>query len=99
MKKFFLVAVFMLVTACYTTTIQSGSILIGTGLPAPAADTCQAHQYAYLIDQDASVLERILLLGKLRIIRPNQVVTMEFRPERINFKVDAEGQIRSIFCS
>jgi hypothetical protein len=40
-----------------------------------------------------------LLLGQVRVIRPNQAITMDFHPERINFNVSSDNRIRSIFCS
>lgn len=64
-----------------------------------AEDTCNASQYAALIGEDATALERVLLLGQVRVIRQNQAVTMDFRPERINFNVGSDNRIRSISCS
>lgn len=62
-------------------------------------DTCNASQYAALIGEDATTLERVLLLGQVRVIRQNQADTMDFRPERINFNVGSDNRIRSTSCS
>lgn len=68
--------------------------------PAPIAleDTCRAAPQAKLIGQDATALERVLILGQVRIIRPGSAVTLEYRPERINFEIGADNSIRKITC-
>jgi hypothetical protein len=66
--------------------------------PEPANDTCDAANYATLIGQPSTALERVLLMGKVRVIRPNQPVTMDFWPDRINFMIDENEQIARITC-
>ena len=51
-------------------------------VPPITEDTCGAAQFADLIGQDATALERRLYLGQVRVIRPGDAVTMDFRPER-----------------
>lgn len=73
----------------------------GPGLPpvAPIAeDTCNAAQYANLIGQDATALERVLLMGPVRVIRPGIGVTMDYSAARINFAIDESNQIARISC-
>jgi len=67
-------------------------------LPEPAADTCGANDYSGLIGQDASALERVLIMRPVRVIRPGMAVTMDFRPDRLNFDIDATNRIASIGC-
>ena len=67
-------------------------------LPAAENDTCAASEYGYLIGQDATTLETVLLLGKVRVIRPGQPVTMDFWPDRINFMIGEDERIVSINC-
>ncbi|MEL7181635.1 MAG: I78 family peptidase inhibitor [Pseudomonadota bacterium] len=67
-------------------------------LPPQLEDTCGARQFADLIGQDATSLERVLLLGPVRVIRPGDAVTRDFRVERINFMIDENETIRSIDC-
>ena len=67
-------------------------------LPANQDDTCGATQHADLIGQDATALERVLILGMVRVTRPGDMVTMDFRAERINFKIDAAENIEAITC-
>ncbi|SFR59134.1 Peptidase inhibitor I78 family protein [Yoonia tamlensis] len=67
-------------------------------LPAVQDDTCGANQRAHLIGRDATALERVLILGMVRVIRPDDMVTMDFREDRINFKIDAQEKIVAITC-
>ncbi|WP_296418126.1 I78 family peptidase inhibitor [Pseudooctadecabacter sp.] len=69
--------------------------------PVPAAtdDTCNAGRHAGLVGQDATALERVLILAPVRLIRPGQAVTMDFRPDRINFTIGPDNRITSISCN
>ncbi|EBA12042.1 I78 family peptidase inhibitor [Roseobacter sp. CCS2] len=67
-------------------------------LPPQLDDTCGARDYADLIGQDATALERVLLLGPVRVIRPGDMVTMDFRPDRVNFKIDENETIQGVDC-
>lgn len=67
-------------------------------VPQPPQDTCNAADFALLVGQDATALETVLLLGKVRVIRPGQAVTMDFRQERINFMIDEANRIEAIRC-
>ena len=64
----------------------------------PAADTCGAGPYAGLIGQPATALERVLILRQVRVIRPGDAVTMDFREDRINFLIDGSERIARITC-
>lgn len=67
-------------------------------VPTGANDTCGAAPYGYLIGQDATALERVLILRQVRVIRPLDAVSQDLRPERINFNIGADEQIRTITC-
>jgi hypothetical protein len=67
-------------------------------VPVGVADTCGAAPYGYLIGQDATALERVLILRQVRVIRPSDAVTEDFRPVRINFNIGADESIRTITC-
>ena len=94
MRKIFAIAPIVFLTACEVAAPPPLA-----PLPTPAQDTCNASAYSNLIGQDATALERVMLLGQVRVIRPGQAVTMDFRPDRINFNVGASNQITSIYCS
>lgn len=80
----------LLLVACATTQPAA--------LPAPSEDTCKAITHSALIGQDATALEKTLILGMVRVIRPGDAVTMDFRPSRINFTIDENEVISRIFC-
>lgn len=67
-------------------------------LPSLTEDTCNAGRYADLVGQDATALEKVLILGMVRVIRPGDAVTMDFRAERINFAIDSSEKISRISC-
>lgn len=67
-------------------------------LPVGLDDTCRAAAQSSLIGQDVTSLERVLLLGQVRVIRPGTVVTQDYRPERINFVIDSDDVITQITC-
>jgi len=67
-------------------------------LPQGLDDTCGAAEQAALIGQDVTALERVLLLGQVRVIRPGTVVTQDYRPERINFMIGQDDRITQITC-
>ena len=59
---------------------------------------CNAVNYADLAGQPVEELEKVLILGPVRVIRPGTAVTMDFIAERINFGVNADGVIERISC-
>lgn len=67
-------------------------------LPPMLEDTCRANEYANLIGQDATALERVLILGQVRVIRPGDFVTQDFRPNRLNFGIDSANKVIEISC-
>jgi len=70
-------------------------------IPIPAQsndDTCKASEYMHLVGEPASSLERVLILGRVRLIRPNTLVTHDYVPQRINFGIDAKETIVAITC-
>jgi hypothetical protein len=70
----------------------------GPVVPVEAEDTCGATPFARLIGQDATALERELILRQVRVIRPDMAVTMDYSEGRINFEVDDANLITRIFC-
>jgi hypothetical protein len=70
----------------------------GPALPPPDQDTCNANARSALIGQPATALERVYILGQVRIIRPGDAVTMDFSESRINFDLDSTDRIVRIFC-
>jgi hypothetical protein len=72
-----------------------GSITIDQGSP------CGARGLQDYVGQSAAVVEGTSFqgaLGPVRIIRPGDVVTQEFAPERLNFRIDAAGLVAAVDC-
>jgi hypothetical protein len=67
-------------------------------LPPMLEDTCGATDYANLIGQDATALEKVLILGMVRVIRPGDAVTQDFRPGRINFGINNANKVIEVSC-
>lgn len=63
----------------------------------PVPDTCNATGYAGLV---GAPLAAVTLPADLddRIIGPDTAVTLDFRPERINFVVDDNDVITEVRC-
>ena len=78
--------------------VLAGCTAADPPLPPQLEDTCGATAFATLIGQNATALERVLLLGPVRVIRPGDAVTMDFRPDRVNFKIDDNETIQAIDC-
>ncbi|MGZ9808904.1 I78 family peptidase inhibitor [Pseudoroseicyclus sp. H15] len=60
-------------------------------LPPPDQDSCRAAGYAGLIGREREALERVLILGPVRVIDPGDTITEEFFAERINFYIEGVG--------
>ncbi|MDX8346690.1 I78 family peptidase inhibitor [Cognatiyoonia sp. IB215446] len=67
-------------------------------LPPTLEDTCGAREYGDLIGQDVTALERVLILGPVRVIRPGDMVTMEFLPDRVNFGISEDEKVIEVSC-
>lgn len=66
--------------------------------PTGIDDSCGATAYAVLIGQDATALERILILREVRVIRPGSIVTQDYKPQRLNFRIDDSGRVAELTC-
>lgn len=85
-----------LAAACSAPLPAPGPAPARTALPGP--DTCGRAPHVGLVGQDATALERVLIMRPVRVIRPGMAVTEEFRPDRINFEIDRAGRIAVIRC-
>jgi len=70
----------------------------GPAIPDPAADTCTAAPHAGLIGQQATALERVLIMRQIRVLRPTDPVTGGFSPARLNIFIDPAGRIGRLIC-
>ena len=91
----------LVITACTGT-------LAPAPLPAPAQpgrgdNECKAVDAQFAVGQnaDAALLEQARQRSGsriARILRPGQMVTMEYSAERLNLDVDASGKVASVRC-
>ena len=71
--------------------------------PPPATATCVAEQAQWAVGRvgSASLLERARVdatASIARFIRPNEAVTMEYSPGRLNLYLDARGVVHAAVC-
>lgn len=64
---------------------------------ATAQDACGAAQYSALVGTNIAAATFPADSG-IRVIRPGDMVTEDFRPDRLNINVDADGVITSLEC-
>lgn len=91
-----MIAPLLLLAACSQQTPPQmppiSPISVATG------DECGAASYEGLAGRPDTDLERILILGQVRIIRPGRPYTDDLRPQRLNFQIGADGRIERVFC-
>lgn len=78
--------------------VLAGCTAAQTPLPPVVEDTCGAARFDTLIGQNATMLERTLLLAPVRVIRPGDAVTRDFRTDRVNFHIGADETIQRVDC-
>jgi len=85
--------------------ILAGLLLAGCGAAtvpaqrsaaAPASDTCNAAAYQDLIGRDAAAA--LALPEPKRLYGPNDVVTTDFNPARLNVQLDGIDNVIAVTC-
>ncbi len=69
-----------------------------TAEEATAQDTCGASRFRQLIGTQASAIDRASLPAATRVIMPGQMITMDFRADRLNIRVGPDGKVTEIGC-
>ncbi|WP_394198818.1 I78 family peptidase inhibitor [Litoreibacter albidus] len=59
---------------------------------------CGAESYYELLGKRASVLDTIDLPSTARVLRPDDVITMDFSPDRLTIDIDRSELITSVTC-
>jgi hypothetical protein len=67
-------------------------------VPVQGADSCGAAGFQSLVGKAESDFAAITFPGPVRMIRPGQPVTMDFREDRLNVEFDKNGRVARIFC-
>ena len=71
--------------------------------PAPsdrstAQDTCGASRFRNLMGAPERQIDRATLPAGTRIIRPGQMVTMDFNALRLNIRIAPDGKVAALEC-
>lgn len=66
--------------------------------PSPKG-SCGAGALTHLIDQPVSAFEALDHQGPVRVIRPGEAVTMDYRLDRLNVVLDGQDVITDVNCS
>ena len=77
-----------------------------TEAPAPVAsdaDQCGAGKLGAFIgktpsDETIAAIRALAAPERIRVIRPGQAVTMDYRPDRLNIDVGEDGLIKRFHC-
>ncbi|EPX77694.1 hypothetical protein thalar_03419 [Litoreibacter arenae DSM 19593] len=59
---------------------------------------CGAEQYYDLLGKNASVLDKVNLPKSARVLRPDDVITLDYSPDRLTIDTDRSGLISSVTC-
>lgn len=66
--------------------------------PPGVSDACGASGYQGLIGQRGSVLESMTFPLRTRVIGPNDAITADYSPERLNIEIGLGGLIERVAC-
>lgn len=61
-------------------------------------DLCGASGLQGLVGQSGEIARMLELEQPVRVIPPNSAVTMDYRPDRINFELVEDGNIAVVRC-
>ena len=99
LAKLFAAPMLFAITACTGTLAPTPA----PAPPRPGGNECKAADAQFAVGQnaDAALLEQARQRSGsriARILRPGQMVTMEYSAERLNLDVDASGKVASVRC-
>ena len=67
-------------------------------VPTGVDNSCGGRRHGSLVGKDATVLEKVLIMGPVQVIRPGMVTAQDYQPDRINFIIGTDNLIRQITC-
>ena len=59
---------------------------------------CGAENYYYLLGKKAAILEATELPKSSRVLRPDDIIAMDFSPDRLTIDIDRSDLISSVTC-
>lgn len=74
------------------------SACVAAPTPPDPETACGAAGFQGLVGQSGQIARLLVLEAPIRVIPPNSAVTMDYRPERINFELDAADRITAVRC-
>lgn len=74
---------------------RTGDVVLGDGADGPQ---CAADQYQMLVGQPIGEVHTDSLPQPLRIYGPDEMVTMDYRPDRMNLVLDADDIVLEVKC-
>ena len=82
---------------------STGCTTTGTSAPAEPAGACQAEAASGLVGRDptpdvGAEAQRLTGARAIRWIRPGDMVTMDFRADRLNVEIGESGKIERFRC-
>lgn len=103
MKKFSTLASIATASALLAGCIPAGTGLDGENSPPPSADACGAAGLAaYVGKADSPALQKQISAESkakaIRMLTPGMAVTMDYRADRLNVNIDANGRYTSFAC-
>lgn len=65
----------------------------------PLTDTnCTAEDYQSLIGEPFSAVDSLITAENVRILRPGQMATMDYLPDRLNIELDHNDRTSRVYC-
>ena len=94
MKKYlFAVLPVMMLAACQSPSSAQAEQGVESKM-----DTCGSSTRQNLVGQPAADIDKSTLPAGARILHPNTATTMDYRLERLNIRVNAEGIVEKVYC-
>lgn len=90
MKSLFAIVPVVLLAACQSTATTPDA--------EKPADTCGYSTRQTLVGIPAAEINESSLPPGTRILHPGSVVTMDYRADRLNIHVNAEGKVERVVC-
>ena len=88
-------AAFALLAACQP---QTDPRYLGPPAQAPGVDACGAAELQDMVGKPKIFLATLKFAVPVRVIEPGMAVTADFVSHRLNFEIDADGNIARIGC-
>lgn len=94
-----MIACLGLLAACFDDSATRRGDTLTSRLPAPAEDSCDANRLGYLIGRPYQIAQSAPSLpANSRIYGQDDMITMDFNPNRLNVIHGADGIVQRLSC-